>query len=442
MQSYTAIAPGTTLDASRPLILDNDLTAMSCSSGTVFPTQNLVVGQLCFRTDQNKLYMLTALTPTWTLVIDIGISPWHTNNDGAGSGLDADLLDGQHGSYYAPLASPTFTGTPIAGGTLFQVGPTAGTRVQFRNDGFLSINGGGFAKIWHEGNDGPGSGLDADLLDGQDSSYYTAIASRLGYTPANRAGDTFTGLITTRTCSGAINVNTQGTPGIEVYGNAGAGDAAYMTFHRSGFAVRFGLDTDNVLKVGGWSMGNVAYTIWHSGNFDPNSKANLTNAGFSGSVTAVHFSSSADIWAAANISAGGAMYASNWFRSYGNTGWYNETYGGGINMTDTTYVRVYGGKQFYCDSNITSNATMWATGFQIISERSKKQDIEPVKGGALERVLNWDLYEYAYKSHPEKRVIGMMADDADSRISDGKGIDLHSALFELAAAFKEYVRTH
>ena len=34
--------------------------------------------------------------------------------DGAGSGLDADLLDGQHGSFYAPLASPTFTGTVSA----------------------------------------------------------------------------------------------------------------------------------------------------------------------------------------------------------------------------------------------------------------------------------------------------------------------------------------
>jgi len=33
--------------------------------------------------------------------------------DGAASGLDADLLDGQHGSYYAPIASPTFTGTPV-----------------------------------------------------------------------------------------------------------------------------------------------------------------------------------------------------------------------------------------------------------------------------------------------------------------------------------------
>jgi hypothetical protein len=34
--------------------------------------------------------------------------------DGAGSGLDADLLDGQNGTFYAPIASPTFTGDPKA----------------------------------------------------------------------------------------------------------------------------------------------------------------------------------------------------------------------------------------------------------------------------------------------------------------------------------------
>lgn len=35
---------------------------------------------------------------------------WNQGNDGAGSGLDADLLDGQQGSYYAPTANPTFSG--------------------------------------------------------------------------------------------------------------------------------------------------------------------------------------------------------------------------------------------------------------------------------------------------------------------------------------------
>jgi hypothetical protein len=43
------------------------------------------------------------------------------------------------------------------------------------------------------------------------------------------------------------------------------------------------------------------------------------------------------------------IYASDWFRSWGQTGWYNETYGGGIYMIDTTYVRVYNGKIFLTD---------------------------------------------------------------------------------------------
>lgn len=36
-----------------------------------------------------------------------GNTAWHAGNDGAGSGLDSDLLDGQHGAYYATAASVT-----------------------------------------------------------------------------------------------------------------------------------------------------------------------------------------------------------------------------------------------------------------------------------------------------------------------------------------------
>lgn len=41
---------------------------------------------------------------------------------------------------------------------------------------------------------------------------------------------------------------------------------------------------------------------------------------------------------------GTSVYANNWFRSSGNTGWYNETHGGGWYMTDTTWIRTYNGK--------------------------------------------------------------------------------------------------
>lgn len=39
-------------------------------------------------------------------------------------------------------------------------------------------------------------------------------------------------------------------------------------------------------------------------------------------------------------------YTSNWWRSTGKTGWWNDTYSGGIAMEDTTYVKVAGNKSF------------------------------------------------------------------------------------------------
>lgn len=39
-------------------------------------------------------------------------------------------------------------------------------------------------------------------------------------------------------------------------------------------------------------------------------------------------------------------YVSNWWRSTGNTGWWNETHRGGVTMEDDTYVKVAGNKSF------------------------------------------------------------------------------------------------
>ena len=43
------------------------------------------------------------------------------------------------------------------------------------------------------------------------------------------------------------------------------------------------------------------------------------------------------------------LYADGWLRTTGNRGWYSQTYGGGIYMTDATWIRTYNGKNFYCD---------------------------------------------------------------------------------------------
>ena len=81
------------------------------------------------------------------------------------------------------------------------------------------------------------------------------------------------GILVSRINNESIAVNTQGSPGLEIKSggtnaNLGTG-AAFMTFHRPNtYAVRFGLDTDNEIKVGGWSMGNNSYKIHHDGNND------------------------------------------------------------------------------------------------------------------------------------------------------------------------------
>ncbi|HEX4843202.1 MAG TPA: hypothetical protein VFV57_05985 [Limnobacter sp.] len=66
---------------------------------------------------------------------------------------------------------------------------------------------------------------------------------------------------------------------LEAYGSGGA---AFMAFHRPGqYAAYFGLDSDNQWKVGGWSMGAVAYPILHSANYNSYAPT-LTGGGASG----------------------------------------------------------------------------------------------------------------------------------------------------------------
>ena len=136
---------------------------------------------------------------------------WAANNDGAGSGLDADLLDGQQGSYYHSQGSTGMAGTSRISDTSnfnntlpsgwYQSSSASnkpGTSwynmmnvrhsnsandhgfqiaMSYYDNNFWSrsyqggsgANNGSYqawAKSWTTANDGSGSGLDADLLDG------------------------------------------------------------------------------------------------------------------------------------------------------------------------------------------------------------------------------------------------------------------------------------
>jgi hypothetical protein len=57
---------------------------------------------------------------------------------------------------------------------------------------------------------------------------------------------------------------------------------------------------------------------------------------------------------ATGITHSGSISCNNWFRSSGASGWYSETYGGGIWMSDNSTVRVYGDKNFYTGGTFVS----------------------------------------------------------------------------------------
>lgn len=310
MQLYIEIPDSTTLQASLPMLLNNDKTAISNSSGAAFPTANLQVGMLCVRTDLNQIFILTdKITPTWAFVADYSRTPLYSNDPvvtsgvfkigtnaifsqiGPGSiglgaqvlGTNLALLTAKNGSYVGfnitndgtnwnridttkgasllfvgDTAAPKFfscsNGTnpiiswnivngatlyttqnfnsadyvPIAGGTMTgqltlpnmyvqQAGGQQGGNITFQkpavstlvtnavmdvfggkmrwwdsgspNKGFYldfsqGLNSAGSA-IWHQGLMGPGTGMDADTVDGYQGSDLV-----------KRAGDSMTGLLT------------------------------------------------------------------------------------------------------------------------------------------------------------------------------------------------------------------------------------------------------
>ena len=60
----------------------------------------------------------------------------------------------------------------------------------------------------------------------------------------------------------------------------------------------------------------------------------------------------------------GSAYSYDWWRSYNATGWYNESYGGGIWMTDSSWIRTYGSKNFYVEGGnfaVSGNAGIGTT---------------------------------------------------------------------------------
>ncbi|TSP13961.1 phage head spike fiber domain-containing protein [Cupriavidus campinensis] len=72
MQNFTYVDEDTPVKDSLYALIDNQATVASDFAGAMFPTTNLILNQTCFRTDEQKLYRLTAMAPdVWTLQADL-----------------------------------------------------------------------------------------------------------------------------------------------------------------------------------------------------------------------------------------------------------------------------------------------------------------------------------------------------------------------------------
>ena len=165
----------------------------------------------------------------------VGADPvWHSGNDGSGSGLDADLLDGLHAASFALLAGATFSGAITVGASndLVTVGPgtievarTGGGRIDLKNLGSedfdlrisytgssLTVDSGsGSRTVWDSGNDGASSGLDADTVDGIQAAAFalaaTTVTATGGLTGSGTLGADLTLQVATAGITNAMLAN-------------------------------------------------------------------------------------------------------------------------------------------------------------------------------------------------------------------------------------------
>lgn len=259
MQSYTQIQDSARVSDSLAPLLNNDLTAMSRSSGTAYPTTGLVVGMPFYSTSQNKLYRLTSVSPvTWVVEIDYNRS--------------------------FAYADDIATVTANANGRVSRAGDTM--------TGFLTLNA------------DPTQSLHATSKRYVDNA--VAAATNIANQKMSAAGGSMSGYLTL----------------------VGDPQSAYHAATK-----------------------NYADYLYNSLN---NAKLNRNGDTVS------------------------EVYNNGWYRSNGQVGWYNQTYGGGIHMQDGSYVRVYGGKGFQTDTHTFEQGTggIWTSRYGWLENRFADKSAE------------------------------------------------------------------
>lgn len=270
---------------------------------------------------------------------------WTRGRDGVNWGTWRQIWDS--GSFnpanYLLLSGGSITGGLGVSGYLtagvLRVKATSYPQISFVNtttnrDSLLFVNGSGLYwrptagtatdyQVYHSGNFNPDSKLGVSSV--------AVEAKKMSYQ----------GLMT------AISGTTTFPAGLYLYG-----------VYNNGYPVACG----NLLRVGGSGLGEMLFG-WAGdasvGGLYYRSKRDVAATAWSNwcklwtsansNLSTIDWSAN-NLNAAANLDVAGQAYVSGWLRSRGNVGWYSQDYGGGIHMTDSTWVRVYGSKGLMIDT--------------------------------------------------------------------------------------------
>jgi len=190
---------------------------------------------------------------------------------------------------------------------------------------------------------------------------YVHIAGTDGYTGTAIidvvAGHTGADLRTAWTITNQVAAPSDGVVALTttVYPNITTGNYSSYALPLTGGTISGGLTVSGSISPGATNTYNIGSTTasWANGYFN-----NLRVGGYINTSYAISTSS---------------FICNSWVRTVGATGWYNETYAGGIYMADTSYVRIYNGKMFHVSNTTDAGATGDASIYTLGGIRAARQ---------------------------------------------------------------------
>lgn len=280
-----------------------------------------------------------------------GSTIWHAGNDGSGSGLDADMLDGHHnGDLEGLYLRGRYTGNGGLQKPSYFVGKGLALNMMNVPEAYCDV-------IYINGYNSYGnSGYDVPAISAIAFKKSTSDYGSVYHASATHGSDTWG---TWHRFVDSYNI-----------GSYNAGSATKLQTARTIWGQSF----NGTGNVSGNIIGAAGGVAIHNANeinsFNGDLYLNHRGVNRPDTLGTTHNIQMVRSGGVVMVGTATALYALNcasficdsWVRSKGATGWYNESYGGGWYMTDSTWIRNYGSKKVQILGSSSYSALLIASG--------------------------------------------------------------------------------